>query len=260
MTQTNYTDGISRGRDTVVPHDQFQAVVKDRIRWGPVIVGVFAAMAALSVLAVLGIAIGFSSADYGDSPSAFGIGAGIWTFISVLIAFFLGGMLAAYTAATPATDVDERGRLHNDNGLLQGAAVWIVAIPLSIYLVAGGIGSALGMAGNSANAAVQAGSNVAGPMTSNNSTAQDLTGANGSMAADQARSDVSETTQRAADQVAQAGQNIREAVTPERVERAARIGAGTAWATLASMLIGLGAASAGGYFGGKSRSITASAM
>jgi len=201
-------------------------------------------MSTLAVLAVLGAAIGFSAADYRDSPRAFGVGAGIWTLVSAIIAFFVGGALSAYTAATPATWVESDGDFHKDNSLLQGSMVWAVAIPLSIYIIAGGIGSVLGVAGRTANAAAQATSNVAGG------------------AADQVnRQDVLATTQRAADDLTQAASNardqVRNAVTPENVDKATDVAAGTAWGTLASMLIGLGAAALGGFAGGKARSTAA---
>ena len=59
---------------------------RDLVRWGPVIAGLFAALATLASLTVLGLAIGLSSYTAGDQASSFGIGAGIWGAISALIA------------------------------------------------------------------------------------------------------------------------------------------------------------------------------
>src|SRR3712207_2704601 len=58
---------------------------KDLVRWGPVIAGLFAALATLATLSVLGLAIGLSAYDAGDPASNFGIGAGIWGAITALI-------------------------------------------------------------------------------------------------------------------------------------------------------------------------------
>src|SRR4051812_24378559 len=45
----------------------------DRVRWGAIFAGLFAAMSALVVLSLLGLAIGLSSVDAGDRPANFGI-------------------------------------------------------------------------------------------------------------------------------------------------------------------------------------------
>src|SRR5437870_50739 len=101
----------------------------DRVRWASIFAGLFAAMSALVVLTVLGLAIGLSSYNAGEPASAFGIGAGIWGAISALIAFLIGGWLAARTAALPG-----RG-----NGVLNGAMVWLVAVPLMLFLLGSGL-------------------------------------------------------------------------------------------------------------------------
>src|SRR5688500_14685733 len=115
----------------------------DRVRWGPIIAGLFTALSVLALLGTLGLAIGFSSYDANDRLRNFGIGAGVWGAISALLAFFLGGMIDARTAAVA-------GR---NNGALQGAMVWVVAIPLLIYAVSGLVGSAARTAASTADRA-----------------------------------------------------------------------------------------------------------
>ncbi|MGN6625952.1 MAG: hypothetical protein ACTHLN_04975, partial [Tepidisphaeraceae bacterium] len=105
----------AEGRTSVLARS---GVSMDRVRWGPVIAGLFVALATLVVLATLGVAVGFSSADQNSSASSFGIGAGIWGAATALIAFFVGGMVAARSAATPVTAIDTHGHLKSDNGLL----------------------------------------------------------------------------------------------------------------------------------------------
>ncbi len=67
------------------------ATPTDRVRWGAIFAGLFAALAVLIVLGVLGLAIGLSSYNAGQPAANFGVGAGIWGAISALIAFAIGG-------------------------------------------------------------------------------------------------------------------------------------------------------------------------
>lgn len=186
----------------------------DRVRWGAIIAGIFAALSLLVVLFVLGTAIGLSAYDPGDQPRSFAIGAGWWAAISALIAFAFGGWLAARTAAV-------RG---SGNGLLNGAMVWAVTIPLSIMLFTSGITSMLGTAAN-------VGSNVA------------------------ANPQISSQAQQQGQQLdaRQAAEQLQAQATPENLQRASERGSKAAWGTLASLLLGLVAASVGGYIGARPR-------
>src|SRR3712207_4555842 len=55
----------------------------DRVRWGSVFAGIFSALSTLLVLTLLGIGIGAASFGPGDRASGFGIGAGIWSGLSL---------------------------------------------------------------------------------------------------------------------------------------------------------------------------------
>jgi ABC-type multidrug transport system fused ATPase/permease subunit len=124
----------------------------DRVRWSSVLAGLFTTLATLIVLAVLGIAIGLSTFD-AQNLDNFGIGAGIYGAISAIIAFLLGGFISARTAAVAGSG----------NGILNGAMVWLVTIPLIVNLLGSGIGTLLGTATNLAgDAAVAAGNAVGG--------------------------------------------------------------------------------------------------
>jgi len=118
----------------------------DRVRWSAVLAGLVTALSTLVLLSVLGLAIGLTTFETGDELSNFGIGAGVWGAISTIIAFLLGGWVAARSAAV-------RGR---GNALLNGALVWAVAIPLILYLLGSGVGSMLNMATDAAAASVPA--------------------------------------------------------------------------------------------------------
>src|SRR5690606_7864519 len=137
MTQFN------RGYESTPSVGVATAVIepKDRVRWGPILAGIFTALSTLLLLSVLGAAIGCSAYDPGDQASAFGIGAGIWGVISMIAAFLIGGWLAARTAALGG----------HSNGLPNGAMVWAVGIPLTAMLLGSTAMSGANIASNAAD-------------------------------------------------------------------------------------------------------------
>jgi hypothetical protein len=93
------TDEPNHGRDTREQVDVAPGVPVDRVRWGPILIGLFAALTALAVLSILGTAVGLSAYDAGDDARRFAVGAGVWGIISMLLAFGFGGWMAARSAA-----------------------------------------------------------------------------------------------------------------------------------------------------------------
>ncbi len=209
------------GRTTAHADDINLVKVADQVRWGPIMAGLFTALTTLAVLAVLGLAIGLSSYDANDPLGAFGIGAGIWGAISAIIAFALGGYMAGGTARV-------RG---NDSGMLNGALVWIVAIPLMLFLLSSGLGALLGTATNLAGAATTAAGAAAGA------------------AADDPA--VQATAQAAAGAAAGAAQDAAAQVTPQDAENVANNAGRGAWGTLLWLGLGAAAAVGGGYLGSR---------
>ncbi len=215
----------------------------DRVRWGPIFAGLFAALSTLAVLAVLGLAVGLSSYDASEPARNFGIGAGVWGAISALIAFFIGGWLASYTAAV-------RGRW----GMLNGAMVWVVAIPLLLYLIAGGVGTLLNTASNVASGAA-ANPAIANPANLPGGQA----GAQNPAAGDQGQVNPQNANPATGGQDAGAtgnqgttgntapGQNV----TPQQAEDAARSAGAGAWGVLLSLVLGFLASSFGGWLGAR---------
>jgi len=109
----------------------------DRVRWAAVLTGLLAALMTLTLLSLLGLAIGLTTV----TPSITGtlsLDAGIWSAIGALIAFTVGGWAAARTAAVA-------GRA---NGALNGAMVWLVTIPVVFYLLGSGMATLAAMAGS----------------------------------------------------------------------------------------------------------------
>jgi hypothetical protein len=224
--------GYSSGGAGTPDIDVNTAVVTptDRVRWGPIIAGLFTALSTLALLSVLGVAVAGTAYDPGDRARTFGIGAGIWGAVSTLIAFAVGGWLAARSAAV---------RGHN-NGLLNGAMVWAVAIPLMLYMIAGTAMRTVGTATQAATSAAQTGAQVA----AQTATADDATQASARESAQDMGNQAKEAMSNVANQATAAN-------TPENQERAADATARTAWGTLVSLLLALGAASLGGYLGAR---------
>lgn len=103
--------------DTVLP-------VRNRVQWGPVLAGVAAALTSMLVLTALGLAIGASAFKPGTKVTDWGSWAGIYGIAAALVSFFVGGWIAARTAAVGG---DFAGLV---NGFVAGAAsllglVWL---------------------------------------------------------------------------------------------------------------------------------------
>lgn len=106
----------------------------DLISWSSILAGVLSAFGLFVLLSGIALAGGLEA----DSPR-FGkeVGLIISGFFLVL-AFLTGGFVAAWTA-----DVDEP-----ESAILHGFLVWALFVVLLMALVAFGVGSALGSAGN----------------------------------------------------------------------------------------------------------------
>jgi len=111
-----------------------------RVRWGGVMSGLFIAIGVLMVMSALGLAIGVTALGdpreaTGDTASGLGIGAGIWAFITLLIALFLGGLVS-----TKVTDRPDR-----PGAVMHGALVWVLFFLFTIWMIGSGI--SLGLSG-----------------------------------------------------------------------------------------------------------------
>jgi len=187
---------------------------EDRVRWGPIAAGLLTALTALLVLGLLGLAVGLTTVNSGTAaaqgrpPSGLGTGAAIWSGLSGIIAFLLGGYVAGRTAS-----VFTRGW-----GALNGALVFMLAVPLTLWLAGQGLGAVLGTLGN-----------LSGALATNPGAAQG-----------------------AADQAQAAAQNV----SPADVARAAEGVRNTAWGILIGALLGLGSSALGGTLGTRQPMLT----
>jgi hypothetical protein len=101
-----------------------------RISWGGIWAGVLTVLGTLLFLTTLGLAIGISAADPGNTDAgALGLGAAIWSGLALLIALFIGGM-----AATRLGMIYDRA-----TGAFEGALVWVVSFVAILWLASSGV-------------------------------------------------------------------------------------------------------------------------
>ncbi len=112
--------------------------VRNRVQWGPIIAGVLTAIATLLILTVLGLAIGTSALEPREVGSDLATGAAIWGGLSAIIAFFLGGWVAAKTAAVGG----------GGSGLINGLMVGVTILALLLWLTGSSIAALLGTLGS----------------------------------------------------------------------------------------------------------------
>src|ERR687886_2473176 len=186
-------------------------LMRDRVRWGPIVAGFLTALTSLLVLNLLGLAIGLTAVNAGTAaaqggpPPDLGRNSAIWGALSGIISFLLGGYVAARTAA-----VFDRGW-----GALNGALVFLLGVPITFWLAGQGLGAVLGTLGG-----------LAPSLNVDPGSAQG--------AANQA-----------ANQAQQAAQNLQ----PIDVARAAEQARNAAWTALLAVLLGLGSGALGGWLG-----------
>ena len=145
----------------------------DRVRWGPILAGLFTAITSALLFTLLALAWGAAVAGPNSTARSFGIGSGIAAALIWLVAFGLGGYVAARTMALP-------GR---SNGFFNGLMVSLVGIPLLLYALGSLFSSLLGTAGSVASNVAQAVAPVAGAAATNPSAQAAASDAAGSAAA-----------------------------------------------------------------------------
>ncbi len=163
----NRTEHIEHIEETVVLPTQVVTPLGPRVRWGGVMSGFFVAIAALLLLTALGLAIGITvlgdpRAATGETASGLGVGAGIWAFVSLLVAFFFGGMVS-----TQVTDRPDR-----PGAVIHAVLVWVLLMVSILWLMVNGISlgmsglfSAVGTLARGATAAVGIGAVAGGDLT-----------------------------------------------------------------------------------------------
>ena len=164
-TTTHSTAGLSPDtafdRQTVsesVPHLGTAAPIHShghaRISWGAIFAGVVMALVTQLALSLLGLGIGASAANpYSDNPmGGLGMGAAIWTLLSVLISLFTGGYVAGRLAGMPRAQ----------DSMLHGLVTFGLTSLLGFYLLTSGIGKVIGGAGSLVSSVVSSASHAVG--------------------------------------------------------------------------------------------------
>ena len=126
---TAYSPAIETG-ENVMP-------VRNRVQWGPIVAGLLTAIATMLVMTVLGIALGASVLDRNAPGDDIGTWAGIWGAISAIVSFFVGGWVAAKTAAVGGPFA----------GLINGFMVGAAGLALILWLTGAGLGNLFGTIG-----------------------------------------------------------------------------------------------------------------
>lgn len=118
-----------------------------RISWGAVVAGAVVAAATMLVLSFLGVAIGAGALHLTQASAAdlrsYGLGAGIWTAVDLILSMAFGGYVAARLSGTHS---------HLD-AELHGITVWAVATLLATLLLAQLASLAIGAASTATSAA-----------------------------------------------------------------------------------------------------------
>jgi ElaB/YqjD/DUF883 family membrane-anchored ribosome-binding protein len=260
---------VPQERLRVAERAQLTPLETARISWAGIWSGFLIGLGLLMLLSTLGLAIGISTADIGPGQSenakAFGIGAGIWAGLSLLIALFVGGMIASRVSVVVDRTV----------ATTHGALVWVLTMLGVLYLAGAGI--SLGMSGvlGVARGAGSAVTNAAGGLTDLTSGDVDqilarlnepktigvVAGATG-MSQDEARgalTDIRAKVEAARNNPEQAAAEARNGVqqltarAKERVSSAVQqaqpYASRTAWVALAIMIVSLAAAAGGAVWG-----------
>jgi len=182
---------------------------RPHLHWGPIWAGLLTALTTLFVLSLLGAAIGLTglnaatAAAQGGPPGDAGRNSAIWAGVSGILSFLLGGYVAARVAHM----------LDRNWGALHGALVFMLALPIALWLAGQGLGAVLGTIGN-----VASGLNIGAGQAAN-----------------------------AAQAAAQAAPSAQS--NPTAVGDAAAALRNTMWGALVGSLLGLGASALGGWLG-----------
>ncbi len=106
------------------------------IRWSAIFAGAVAGLATYMLLTLLGIAVGLTAADQAaaEGAGAIPIATAIWSSLSMLIAAFVGGYVAARMS----------GLARRADGLLHGFVAWATVTVLFAWLATTTIGNLLG--------------------------------------------------------------------------------------------------------------------
>lgn len=125
----------------------YAAAPWQRLHWGAIWAGLLGALATLFLLSLLGAAVGLTTlnaataAAQGGPPADAGRNSAIWAAFSAICAFLVGGYLASRVS-----------HIANRNwAALHGAMVFLLGLPILLWLAGQGLGAVLGTFSNIAS-------------------------------------------------------------------------------------------------------------
>ncbi|MCG2578742.1 hypothetical protein LZ012_17225 [Dechloromonas sp. XY25] len=133
------------------------------LSWGGIVAGLSVGIAINLLLLLIGAATGLAMFDAGDARQASQTGVSmavaIWNTISMVIAAFAGGYVAARTA----------GMRRASDGVLHGVVAWGATLLISVFVLSTVAGTTLGTLFNAVTPAERmAGSEIAGKLDAGN--------------------------------------------------------------------------------------------
>lgn len=140
-----------------------------QVRWGSIIGGCVVAIGLLTLFTTLGLAVGLSAADdlwqmNTETVKDFATSAGLWTTISLLVAFFIAGMVATKITDRP-----------DGSAVLHGIITWVILSSFLSWLVSSGMDSGIAGIGAGPGSGIAPGALSAAPRTPTaNELAQNL--------------------------------------------------------------------------------------
>jgi hypothetical protein len=131
-----------------------------RMSWGAALAGAVVAGASMIMLSLLGVAFGAGGLRFTETTASdmagYGLGAGIWTAVNMILSMGFGAYVAARLSGTHS---------HLD-AELHGITVWAVAILMMTVLLAQAVGSIVGTVASTAGSAAGSAVSTAGSLAS----------------------------------------------------------------------------------------------
>src|SRR5262249_9929372 len=131
-----------------------------RMWWGSELAGAVVAGASMIMLSLLGVAFGAGGPRFTEPTASdmagYGLGAGIWTAINMILSMGFGAYVAARLSGTHS---------HLD-AELHGITVWAVAILIMTVLLAQAVGAIVGTVASTAGTAASSAVGTAGSVAS----------------------------------------------------------------------------------------------
>jgi len=136
-TVTVETANVDTKKAETLAESQYEKWNHWPINWSAIWTGTLAAIVALLLFGLIGVAIGTRLVDPGErivNLRKLYLGAVILSILGSFLSFLIGGWIAGKVA----------GILRNEPGMLHGAIVWLTSVPLLVILTALGAGGSLG--------------------------------------------------------------------------------------------------------------------